>query len=74
MLASYSHDVTGVPEGVVEGCELRTVSGVGDLRDQHGRGVRYNYRHLMSNVQTLADASTLTGNAQTESEQEPDSL
>lgn len=34
-----SHDVTGVPEGVVERSKLGTVGGVRDLRDQHGRGV-----------------------------------
>ena len=35
------HDVTGIPEGVVEGRELRAVDGVRDLRNQHGRGVGY---------------------------------
>ena len=33
------HNVTGIPEGVVEGGQLRTVGRVGQLGDQHGGGV-----------------------------------
>ena len=35
----HLHNVTGVPEGVVEGGQLRTVSRVRNLSDQHGGGV-----------------------------------
>ena len=33
------HDVTRIPEGVVERTELGAVDGVRDLGDQHGRSV-----------------------------------
>ena len=35
----HVHDVTGVPEGVVERTELWAVDGIRHLRDQHGSGV-----------------------------------
>lgn len=35
------HDVTGVPESVVERTELRAVDGVRNLRNQHRSGVGY---------------------------------
>lgn len=38
--SSGSHDVTGVPEGVVQGGQLGTVRGIGELGDQHGSSVR----------------------------------
>lgn len=34
------HNVTRVPEGVVESSQLSTVCGVGELSNQHGGGVR----------------------------------
>ena len=36
----YVHQVTGVPEGVVEGGQLRTVCGVRQLSNEHGGCVR----------------------------------
>ena len=64
------HDVTGIPQGVVEGAELRAVDGVGNLRDQHGRGVRYFCHGTREYGETSCGSRPLTRNAQTETEEE----
>lgn len=50
------HNVTGVPEGVVQSRQLGTVCRVGELGDQHGRGVG-SERQTETNKETVITGS-----------------